>query len=80
LILWDGGDAGKENRTATVAPVQLLLEHLPHLVPAVVGLGFLGRFTLTSARLPPSGLTDAELAEWQRERRRRGLRRLVPGR
>ncbi len=60
--------------------MQLLLEHLPHIIPAATGLAFLGRFTLTSARLPPSGLTDRELEEWQRARRRGGLRRLVAGR
>jgi hypothetical protein len=59
--------------------MQLVLEHLPHLVPAAVGIGFLGRFAITGARLPPSGLTDAELREWQASRRRRGLRRLLPG-
>jgi hypothetical protein len=60
--------------------MQLLLEHLPHIIPAAIGLVFLGRFALTGARLPPSGLSDAELAQWQRERRRRGARRLVAGR
>lgn len=59
--------------------MQLVLEHLPHLVPAAVGLGFLGRFAITSARLPPAGLTDEQLREWQTGRRRRGLRRMLPG-
>ena len=60
--------------------MQLLLEHLPHIIPAATGLAFLGRFALTSARLPPSGLTDRELEEWQRNRRRRGVRGLLPTR
>ena len=60
--------------------MQLLLEHLPHIIPATTGLAFLGRFALTSARLPPAGLTDHELQEWQRAHRRGGLRRLVAGR
>jgi hypothetical protein len=57
--------------------MQLVLEHLPHLVPAAVGLVFLGRFALAGARLPPSGLSDAELARWQAQRRRRGVRGLL---
>jgi hypothetical protein len=59
--------------------VQLVIEHLPHILPAAIGLVFLGRFALTSARLPPSELSDAELSRWQMQRRRRGLRRLLPG-
>jgi hypothetical protein len=50
--------------------VELLLAHLPHIVPAVTGIGFLGRFALMSRRLPPSGLTDTQLAAWQAGRRR----------
>jgi hypothetical protein len=52
--------------------MQLLLAHLPHIVPAVTGLAFLGRFALASRRLPPSGLDDAQLAAWQTRRRRGG--------
>lgn len=60
--------------------MQLLLEHLPHIIPAATGLAFLGRFALTSARLPPPELSDTELAQWQRQRRRRGVRGLLPTR
>ena len=60
--------------------MQLVLEHLPHLVPAAVGIAFLGRFALTTARQPPAGLSDAQLRQWQEARRQRGVRRLLPGR
>lgn len=60
--------------------MQLVLEHLPHLVPAAVGIAFLGRFALTTARLPPAGLSDVQLREWHKARRGRGVRRLLAGR
>ena len=55
--------------------MQLLLTHLPHIIPAVVGMVFMGKFALQARRLPPAGLNDRELAEWDRAhtpRRRRG--------
>ena len=55
--------------------MQLLLAHLPHIVPAVTGLWFLCRFALMSRRLPPSGLSDAQLAAWEAGRRRGGVLR-----
>ena len=46
-------------------PMKLILTHLPHIIPAVIGLAFLARFTWYMKRLPPADLTDDELAEWQ---------------
>jgi hypothetical protein len=56
--------------------MQFVLLHIPHLLPAVVGIGFLARFGLYVRRLPPAHLNDEELAEWTRERdaRRRPAR------
>jgi hypothetical protein len=48
--------------------VQFVLLHIPHLLPAVVGLGFLVRFGVYASRLPPSHLNDEELAEWHRQK------------
>ena len=45
--------------------MQLILSHLPHIIPAVIGLAFLFRFAWYMKRLPPAGLTDDELAKWQ---------------
>jgi hypothetical protein len=60
--------------------MRLLLTHLPHIVPAIIALVFLGRFAFASASMPPAGLTDEQLRHWQASRRRTGLRRLVPRR
>jgi hypothetical protein len=46
--------------------VQFVLLHIPHFLPAVVGLGFLARFGVYAMRLPPAHLNDEELAEWHR--------------
>jgi hypothetical protein len=48
--------------------VQFVLVHIPHLLPAVVGLGFLARFGVYAMRLPPAHLSDEELAEWHRSK------------
>jgi hypothetical protein len=48
--------------------VQFVLLHIPHLLPAVVGLGFLTRFGVYAMRLPPAHLNDEELAEWHRRK------------
>lgn len=45
-----------------------MLLHIPHLLPAVVGLGFLVRFGIYASRLPPAHLNDEELAEWHRRK------------
>ena len=55
--------------------MQLGLTPLPHIIPAIVGMVFMGKFALHARRLPPAGLNDQELAEWERAhapRRRRG--------
>lgn len=51
--------------------MQLVAEHLPHLIPAVAGLGFLGWFSWHLRSGPPPDLTDQELAAWQEARARR---------
>jgi hypothetical protein len=48
--------------------VQFVLLHIPHFLPAVVGLGFLARFGVYAMRLPPAHLSDEELAEWHRRK------------
>jgi hypothetical protein len=55
-----------------------VIAHLPHIVPAVIGLLFMARFAMYAIRLPPPDLSDQELAEWQAAgggRRRRAPRR-----
>jgi hypothetical protein len=48
--------------------VSFILTHLPHIIAPLLGLAFLARFALYVRRLPPSGLSDDELAEWQAQR------------
>jgi hypothetical protein len=58
--------------------MQAVIAHLPHVIPAVVGLLFMARFAVYATRLPPADLSDRELAEWQASRaarRRRHPRR-----
>jgi hypothetical protein len=45
--------------------MQTVVEHLPHLIPAVAGLGFLAWFSWHLRTGPPPNLTDQELAAWQ---------------
>jgi hypothetical protein len=45
--------------------MELFLRHLPHIVPAAVGLAFLIRFAIVTRRSPPADLTDEELRTWQ---------------
>jgi hypothetical protein len=56
--------------------VSFILTHLPHIIAPLLGLAFLARFALYVRRLPPSHLTDDELAEWHA--RRRGKAQAVP--
>jgi hypothetical protein len=49
-------------------PVRLILTHLPHILAPLIGIAFLARFALYVRRLPPSHLSDEELAEWHAER------------
>ena len=71
--------AGRGQREWSYAGrVQFVLLHIPHFLPAVVGLGFLARFGVYAMRLPPAHLSDEELAEWHRQKqaaRRRTARR-----
>jgi hypothetical protein len=61
--------AGQGQRQYSYAGrVQFVLLHIPHLLPAVVGLGFLMRFGVYASRLPPAHLSDEELAEWHRRK------------
>jgi hypothetical protein len=61
--------AGRGQRKWSYAGrVQFVLLHIPHLLPAVVGLGFLARFGVYAMRLPPAHLSDEELAEWHRQK------------
>jgi hypothetical protein len=50
--------------------VTFVLTHLPHIIPAILGLAFLARFGLYVKRLPPAHLNDEELAEWHARRAR----------
>ena len=50
--------------------VSFILTHLPHIIAPLLGLAFLARFALYVRRLPPSDLSDDELAEWHAKRAR----------
>jgi hypothetical protein len=50
------------------AVVEFFLTHLPHIVAPLLGMAFLGRFAVYVKRLPPSHLSDEELAEWHARR------------
>ena len=54
--------------------MQTLVTHLPHLIPAAAGLGFLGWFSWHLRTGPPPDLTDQELAAWQEARSARRKR------
>ncbi len=48
--------------------VSFIFTHLPHIIAPLLGLAFLARFALYVRRLPPSHLSDDELAEWHAQR------------
>jgi hypothetical protein len=48
--------------------VEFFLTHLPHIVAPLLGFAFLARFAVYVKRLPPSHLSDEELAEWHAQR------------
>ncbi|HEV8154076.1 MAG TPA: hypothetical protein VGP67_00990 [Gaiellales bacterium] len=50
--------------------MSFILTHLPHIIAPLLGLAFLARFALYVRRLPPSNLSDDELAEWHAQRAR----------
>jgi hypothetical protein len=51
--------------------MQFVLTHIPHILPALVGVVFMGRFGLYAMRLPPSHLSDEELEVWHAEQAKR---------
>jgi hypothetical protein len=51
--------------------------HIPHIIPAVVAMVFLGRFALVMADQPPAEFSDAQIAEWRRVRVERATARRV---
>ena len=57
--------------------MDLVLQHIPHIIPAAVGLLFLVRFGMYARRLPPRDLTDEQLTAWEREHS--GHRRISSG-
>lgn len=51
--------------------MSLIVQHIPHIIPAVLALGFLLRFAMHARRMPPADLTDEQLEDWQRQQGRR---------
>lgn len=47
--------------------MSFILTHLPHILAPLLGLAFLARFAVYVKRLPPSNLSDEELAAWHAE-------------
>ncbi len=58
--------------------MQLIVEHLPHLIPAVAGLVFLGWFSWHLRHEPPPELSDEDLHAWQEARATRRKRAKLP--
>lgn len=50
--------------------MRLILTHLPHILAPLIGIAFLARFAMYVRKLPPSHLSDEELAQWHAERSR----------
>jgi hypothetical protein len=57
------------------ALMAFILAHLPHILAPLLGLAFLARFAVYVKRLPPSHLSDEELASWQAEHGKEATRR-----
>jgi hypothetical protein len=57
------------------ALMAFILAHLPHILAPLLGLAFLARFAVYVKRLPPSHLSDEELARWQAEHGKEATRR-----
>ena len=51
--------------------------HIPHIIPAFVAMGFLGRFAALMADQPPAEFSDAQIDEWRRVRVERARSRRV---
>ena len=39
--------------------MEFVLLHIPHIIPALVAMGFLGRFALVMSDQPPAEFSDA---------------------
>jgi hypothetical protein len=52
-------------------------EHIPHIVAAVVALGFLARMAAVMLQQPPTQLDDEEIEQWWQARRERAYARRV---
>jgi hypothetical protein len=57
--------------------VEFVLVHIPHIIPALVAMGFLGRFAVVMADQPPAEFSDAQIEEWRRVRIERARARRV---
>jgi hypothetical protein len=57
--------------------MEFVLLHIPHIIPALVAMGFLGRFAVVMADQPPAELSDAQIDEWRRVRVERAQARRV---
>src|SRR4051812_4720599 len=56
---------------------RFIVLHIPHIIPAIVAMWFLGRFALVMADQPPAEFSDAQIAEWRRVRVERARNRRV---
>jgi hypothetical protein len=57
--------------------MRFVVVHIPHIIPALVAMGFLGRFAAVMADQPPAELSDAQVDEWRRIRVERARARRV---
>ena len=57
--------------------MEFVLLHIPHIIPAFVAMGFLGRFAAVMADQPPAEFSDAQIDEWRRVRIERARARRV---
>ena len=57
--------------------MEFVLLHIPHIIPAFVAMGFLGRFAAVMADQPPAEFSDAQIEEWRRVRIERARSRRV---
>jgi len=57
--------------------MEFVFLHIPHIIPAFVAMGFLGRFAALMADQPPAEFSDAQIDEWRRVRVERARARRV---
>ena len=57
--------------------MEFVLLHIPHIIPAFIAMGFLGRFAVVMADQPPAEFSDAQIDEWRRVRSERARSRRV---